>query len=54
MTRAETFRDELAALFKARNSLIWICTREELRAERIILEAAGQHSHDGGATWGAH
>lgn len=31
---------DLAALLRARNPLIWLVTREEARAERIIIEAA--------------
>ena len=31
---------DIAALLRARNPLIWITTREEARAERLLLEAA--------------
>jgi hypothetical protein len=35
------FHDDLVTLLKARNVLIWIVSREEVRAERIIMGAAG-------------
>jgi len=33
--------EDLAALLRARNTLLWIVTREELRVERAIVAAAG-------------
>jgi len=32
---------DITALFKARNAILWIVTREELRVERAVTEAAG-------------
>src|SRR2546430_12336064 len=31
---------EIASLLRARNPLIWITTKEEARAERLLMEAA--------------
>lgn len=41
MTRGSVVRAELTALFRARNTLLWVVTREEMRAERVLLDAAG-------------
>ncbi len=40
-TRSQKVNDDINALFRARNSLLWVVTREEVRVERAILEAAG-------------
>lgn len=40
MTRSEVMQADIAALLKARNALLWIVTREELRVERAIVAAA--------------
>jgi hypothetical protein len=40
-TKASKVGADLAALLRARNALIWIVTREEARAERVIFEACG-------------
>lgn len=37
---------DLSALLRARNPLIWLVTREEARAERVIVEAAAAASYD--------
>jgi SpoVK/Ycf46/Vps4 family AAA+-type ATPase len=37
---------DVAALLRARNSLIWIVTREESRVERLLLEAAQSAQYD--------
>lgn len=34
------FHDDLVTLLKARNTLIWVVSREEVRAERLIASAA--------------
>ncbi len=53
MTDRTTSRDvaaDVAALLRSRNPLIWICTREEARAEGYLFEAAisaGYNAH----TW---
>ena len=39
LTVAARFAADLSALLRARNPLIWCVTREEARAERIILDA---------------
>jgi hypothetical protein len=39
-TRSQKIATDLTALFRARNPLIWIVTREEARVERYIHEAA--------------
>lgn len=37
---------DIAALLRARNPLIWLVTREEARAERVIFEAAASASYE--------
>lgn len=39
-TRSQEIASDIDALLRARNSLLWIVTREEARAERYIFEAA--------------
>lgn len=43
-TRSTKTRTDISALLRARNTLLWIATREELRAERTITDAAGDAS----------
>lgn len=37
--------EDISALLRARNTLLWIVTREEVRAERSIMEAAASASY---------
>ena len=39
-TRGQIVAADVSALLRARNSLIWIVTREEARVERLLIEAA--------------
>jgi hypothetical protein len=39
-TRGQMVAADVSALLRARNSLIWIVTREEARVERLLIEAA--------------
>lgn len=39
-TRSQAIANDVAALARARNPLLWIVTREEARAERYLVEAA--------------
>ena len=39
-SRGQKVADDVSALFRARNPLIWIVTREEARVESFIVEAA--------------
>ena len=39
-TRSQRVAEDVAALLRARNPLIWVVTREEGRAERHLGEAA--------------
>jgi AAA+ superfamily predicted ATPase len=43
-TRSQKTRTDISALLRARNTLLWIATREELRAERVITDACGDAS----------
>jgi ATPase family associated with various cellular activities (AAA) len=43
-TKSQKTRTDISALLRARNTLLWIATREELRAERTITDAAGDAS----------
>jgi len=45
-TRSQQVNADIAALLRARNSLLWIATREEVRVERAIIEAAGSASYE--------
>ena len=40
LSRGQKQAADLAALFRARNPLIWIVTREEARVEGFVAEAA--------------
>lgn len=44
------FKEDLVTLLKARNTLLWIVSREEVRAERLILSAANAAKYPV-ATW---
>jgi len=44
-TTSETQAADIAALLRARNSLLWIVTKEEARVERYLFEAAGSASY---------
>jgi len=46
MTKTELFREELSALLRARNTLLWITTKEEQRAEAVITDAAGDAGYE--------
>src|SRR4051812_18948800 len=39
--RSQAIATDVAALLRARNPVLWIVTREEARAERCLIEAAG-------------
>lgn len=39
-TRGQEIAADIDALLRARNSLLWIVTREEARVERHLVEAA--------------
>ena len=39
-TRAERVNQDITSLLRARNTLLWVVTREEVRVERAIVEAA--------------
>lgn len=41
MTPSQKMNADLTALIRARNTLLWVVTREETRVERAIIEAAG-------------
>lgn len=40
MTKSQDIAADVAALLRARNPLLWICSREEARVEGYIMEAA--------------
>src|SRR5882672_5410524 len=40
MTRSQDVAQDVVALFKARNPLLWVVTREEQRVEKYLIEAA--------------
>lgn len=44
------FSEDLITLLKARNTLLWVVSREEVRAERLIISAAGSAKYPV-ATW---
>lgn len=39
-TRGQVVADDVSALLRARNPLIWIVTREEARVEALLIEAS--------------
>jgi hypothetical protein len=39
LTKSQTIAADIAALLRARNSLLWVVTREEARAEQYLVEA---------------
>ncbi|MGC2778983.1 MAG: AAA family ATPase [Bradyrhizobium sp.] len=45
MTKGQETAADVAALLRARNSLIWIVTREEARVERLLVEAAASAAY---------
>lgn len=46
LTRAERVNADITALLRARNTLLWIVTNEEVRVERAIVEAAAAAKYD--------
>src|SRR5262249_14139537 len=40
-TKSQVVADDISALFRARNALLWVVTKEEGRVERYLTEAAG-------------
>lgn len=44
-TKAEQTNADITALLKARHTLLWISTREEVRVERALAEASGAASY---------
>lgn len=45
-TRGQLVNADLTALLRARHTLLWIVTREEVRVERAIVEAAAQARYE--------
>src|SRR3990172_158789 len=43
---ASDIKSDVAALLRARNALLWVVTREEVRVERAIIEAAGAAKYE--------
>ena len=39
-TKSQTAAEDIAALLRARNSVVWVSTKEEARVERYLIEAA--------------
>jgi SpoVK/Ycf46/Vps4 family AAA+-type ATPase len=46
MTKSQKTNEDLTALFRARNTLLWIVTREEMRVERAIIDAAAAATYE--------
>jgi hypothetical protein len=46
LTAGARFAADVSALLRARNPLLWIVTREEARAERVIFDAAAAAGYD--------
>ena len=44
-TKSQSAADDIAALLRARNPLLWIVTREEARTEQYLVEAAAAASY---------
>lgn len=42
LTKSQKEADEVTALLRARNALLWIVTKEEARVEKLIFEAAAK------------
>ncbi len=40
LTRGQKTQSDVTALLRARNTLLWVVTREEVRVERAVIEAA--------------
>ena len=45
-TAGKKTADDVQALIRARNSLLWIVTREEVRVERALAEAAAGANYE--------
>lgn len=45
MTKSQTVADDVAALLRARNPLLWVVTTEEERVEQYLFEAAAASSY---------
>ncbi len=45
-TKNQQAQADVTALIKARNTLLWVVTREEVRVERALTEAAGAASYE--------
>ena len=50
-TRSQEIADEVSALLRARNPLLWIVTREEARVEAHLFEAAASAGYPPPLTW---
>lgn len=46
LTRGAKTNADITALLRARHSLLWVVTREEVRVERAIVEAAGAATYN--------
>lgn len=46
LTAGAKASDDVSALLRARNSLIWVVTREEARAERLLADAAAKAGYE--------
>lgn len=46
MTKSEQVNADVAALLKARNTLLWVSTREETRVERALVEASASAGYE--------
>lgn len=44
-TKSQAVAEDISALLRARNPLLWIVTREEARVERYLIEAASSASY---------
>ncbi len=44
--KALQIQNEISSLLRARNTLLWIVSREEMRAERSVIEAAGAAKYE--------
>lgn len=50
LTKTQQANQDISALLRARNSLLWVTTPEEVRVERAIVEAAGSADYET-VTW---
>jgi len=46
MTRSEQVNADVSALLRARNTLLWVSTREETRVERALVEAGASANYE--------